>query len=156
MYTIKKKAMKNRQDIGVMSSTNKMGFNGLMQSAKCYKGSHQQIITVILERKILFWIQHNSFIFYHGMLHLRLGFNEKCAFLFKLCQDAVCLMLLFFSSFSSQLLITMEEAFLGCFTIVSLICTLGSMHPCQELNKAAYLPPDAQEASVCVDEGAIV
>lgn len=49
----------------------------------------------------------------------------------------------------------MEEAFTS-FTIISLICTLRSMHPCQELNKAAYLPPDAQGASAWVVEGAIV
>lgn len=64
-----------------------------------------------------------------------------------LCQDAVdqleCLLLSFFFSFYPQLLITMEEAYLNCFATISLICTLQSMYPCQELNKAAHLPPDA-------------
>lgn len=47
-------------DIRVMSSTNKMRFYGITQSATCYKGLHQQTIGVILERKILLWIQHKT------------------------------------------------------------------------------------------------
>lgn len=74
---------------------------------------------------------------------------------YLLCQDAIDLLErllhLFFSTFYSQLLRTTEEAFLGCFAIIALICTLGSMHPCQELNEAAHLSPDAQgQVSVCV------
>lgn len=48
------------EDIRVMSSTNKMRFYGITQSATCHKGLHQQTIGVFLERKILLWIQHKT------------------------------------------------------------------------------------------------
>lgn len=52
---MKEKAMMKHQDIGdtgVMSSTNKMWFYGLTQSATCYKGLHQQTICYSWKKNI--------------------------------------------------------------------------------------------------------
>lgn len=86
---------------------------------------------------------------------LNLGFNKKFVHLFKAIFSCS---LFFFRSLSilTHLIITMEEAFLGCLADISLIFKLHSTHACQGLNEAVHLPPDAQWQSVCVHDGAIV